>query len=188
MTLYAFILFSHIAGAFFLFAGLALEWAAISFLLRDPDPVQTKSWVHIAGVAPRFYGPAIGIIFLSGTYQGMRMKAWGQGWIGVALVTLFVIGSIGLALTGPRIRAAMKTLRDSPTGVSTVLRDRLHDPMLLASVRLRIVLVLGVLLLMVSKVNLPDSLVIIACATAIGMVMALSAWRRSAIRGARALN
>jgi len=52
MTLYALILFSHVTGAFFLFAGLALEWLAVSYLRRNPDSSQTDSWIHFARIAP----------------------------------------------------------------------------------------------------------------------------------------
>jgi hypothetical protein len=37
MTFYSLLLFAHITGVLFLFAGLALEWALISFLRRNPD-------------------------------------------------------------------------------------------------------------------------------------------------------
>jgi len=35
MTLYALILFSHVAGAFFLFAGLTLEWLSVQGRYRQ---------------------------------------------------------------------------------------------------------------------------------------------------------
>ncbi len=37
MTFYSLLLFAHIASAFFLFAGLAVESTLISFLRRNPD-------------------------------------------------------------------------------------------------------------------------------------------------------
>ena len=51
--------------------------------------------------------------------------------------------------------------------------------MLLASVRIRVALVLGVLLLIVSKLSLGPSLLVITCAAAMGLVIALPAWRRA---------
>jgi hypothetical protein len=180
MTLYALILFSHIAGAFFLFAGLALEWTAIAFFRRGLDTGQARMWISLASVASRLYGPALGVILLSGGYLGTKMKAWDQGWTPVAVVTLFVIGLLGAVLTAPRIRAIRKALQENSNTVSTVLRTRLHDALLLTSVRMRVALVFGVLLLMVSKVSLGPSLITMACATTLGLVIALPAWRRSA--------
>src|SRR5208282_1982948 len=114
MTLYALILFSHIASAFFLFAGLALEWAAVSYLRRNTPRFRGDSSLHLAGVAPRIYGPALGVILLSGGYLGSKIGGFSQGWVLVSLVTLFLIGIIGVAFTAPRYRALLKTSRKKP--------------------------------------------------------------------------
>jgi hypothetical protein len=179
MTLYALILFSHIAGAFFLFAGLALEWAALSYLRGTTPRFQGDSSLHLAGVAPRLYGPALGVILLSGGYLGSKMDAFRQGWVLVSVVTLFFIGIIGVAFTAPRYRALLNAFEKKTEGVSSTLQDRRRDPVLLASVRFRIALVFGVVLLMVSKLNLRLSLITIACAVAFGILVAIPSWRRS---------
>jgi hypothetical protein len=179
MTLYALILFSHIAGAFFLFAGLALESAAVSYLRKNPARVQRDSSLHFLGLAPRLYGPALGVILLSGGYLGSKIDGFRQGWVLVSLVTLFFIGIIGVAFTAPRFRALLKTFGEKSQDMS--YQDRRHDPILLASVRFRMALVFGVVLLMVSKLNLRLSLVTMAWAVALGILVALPAWRRSAI-------
>jgi uncharacterized membrane protein len=181
MTLYALILFSHIAGAFFLFAGLALEWAAVSYLRRNPARVQADSSLHLAGLAPRLYGPALGVILLSGGYLGSKIEGFKQGWVLVSLVILFFIGIIGAAFTAPRLRALLKAFEEKTDGMSAAFQNRRHDPILLASVRFRIALVLGVVLLMVSKLDLRLSLVTIACAAALGILAALPAWRHSPV-------
>jgi len=66
MTLYALILFVHIASAFFLFAGLSLQWLAFSQLRRSSGATQVKQWVRLAAFSARLYGPAIGVVILSG--------------------------------------------------------------------------------------------------------------------------
>jgi predicted integral membrane protein DUF2269 len=188
MTLYALILFSHIAGAFFLFAGLALEWAAVSYLRRNPARVQADSSLHLAGLAPRLYGPALGVILLSGGYLGSKIEGFKQGWVLVSLVSLFLIGIVGAAFTAPRLRALLKAFEEKSEGISASFQNRLHDPILLASVRFRVALVFGVVLLMVSKLNLRLSLVTIACAAALGILVALPAWRRSSIARVQVTN
>ncbi len=187
MTLYALILFSHVAGAFFVFAGLGLEWLAVSYLRRNLDRSQTDSWIHLARIAPRFYGPALGVVLLSGGYLASKMGG-NQGWILVSLITLLVIGVIGAVFTGPRVRTIWKAPKGNTDRSSTVFQNRLHDPVLLASVRLRVALVFGVVLLMVSKLNTRFSLVTIAAATALGMIAALPAWRRSAMQSTKSAN
>ena len=186
MTLYALILFSHIAGAFFLFAGLALEWAAVSYLRKNPARVQADSSLHLAGLAPRLYGPALSVILLSGGYLGSKIEGFSQGWVLVSLVTLFFIGAIGVASTAPRFRALRKTFGEKSRDLS--YQSRRHDPILLASVRFRVALVLGVVLLMVSKLNLRLSLVTMASAAVLGTLVALPAWRRSPIQRVEVTN
>jgi len=184
MTLYALILFSHVAGAFFLFGGLALEWLAVSYLRKNLESRQADSWIHLARIAPRFYGPALGLVLFSGGYLASKMGG-NQGWILVSFITLLVIGVIGVVLTRPRVRAIWKASQENAGRISTTFENRLHDPVLLASVRLRVALVFGVVLLMVSKLNTRFSLVTVAAATALGMIAALPAWRRSAIQNAK---
>jgi hypothetical protein len=180
VTFYSLLLFAHIAGAFFLFAGLALEWVLISFLRRNPDLAPFRAWSRLFSMAPRLYGPSLGVILLSGGYLGAQMRAWDQGWIRVSFATLLAIGLIGAALTAPRARAIRKMLAESSDSIFPVLQTRLQDPVLVASVRIRLALVFGVLSLMVSKVDLGASLIAIAGATALGLAMALPAWRRVA--------
>jgi hypothetical protein len=188
MTLYALILFSHIAGAFFLFTGLALEWAALSYLRQNAARVEADSSLPLAGLAPRLYGPALGVILLSGGYLGYKIDGFRQGWVLVSLVTLFFIGIIGQACTAPRLRTLLNTFEEKSRDTAAAYQHRRHDPILLASVRFRIALVLGVVLLMVSKMNLRFSLVAMACAVALGILVALPAWRRPPIRRVEVTN
>ena len=187
MTLYAVILFSHVAGAFFLFAGLGLEWLAVSYLRRNLDGREVDSWIHLARAAPWCHGPALGVVLFSGGYLASKTVG-NQGWILVSFITLLVIGVIGAVFTGPRVRAIWKASRGNTDRSSIVFRNRLHDSVLLASVRLRIALVFGIVLLMVSKLNTRFSLVTIAAAAALGMIAGLLAWRRSAIPSAKSAN
>jgi hypothetical protein len=179
MTFYSILLFAHIASAFLLFAGLALEWTLISFLWRNPDLAPLRAWSRLFSVAAGLYGPSLGVILLSGGYLGAQMKAWDLGWIRVSFATLLVIGAIGAIFTAPRGRAIRKLPAESSDSTIKSLQTRLQDPVLVASVRVRIALVFGVLLLMVSKVDLGSSLLIVVCALALGLAIALPTWRRA---------
>ena len=188
MTLYALILFSHIFSAFFLFGGLALEWLCLNYLRKSSDRLQADSWIHwihLARTAPRFYGPALGVVLFSGGYLASKIGG-NQGWILVSMVTLLLVGLIGAVVTGPRVRGIWKIAKEPAGRTSSPLQNSLNDPVLLTSVRLRSALVFGVLFLMVSKVDLRPSLVAIGCAAVLGLVIAIPAWRRAAVHGAKA--
>jgi hypothetical protein len=179
MSFYSVLVFTHIAGAFFLFGGLLLEWVVIGFLRRNPELSPFRAWSRVFALAPRLYGPALGVLLLSGGYLGAQMSAWGQGWIRVSFVTLFVIGAIG-GLTSRRFGTIRKLLGEASDATAEILLEKLNDPILIASVRIRIALVFGVVLLMVSKVPLGSSLIVISIAAATGVVAALPAWKGSA--------
>jgi len=186
MTVFAAILFSHIAGAFFLFAGLSVEWLAVSYLRKSLDRVHADSWINLAKIAPMFYGPAIGVVFLSGRYLASRV-GWDQTWIFAALAALVAIGLTGIVFTRPRVNAIVKIAKETPDKFSA-LEHRLHDPVLLASVRFRVALVFGILLLMVTKMDGTFSLIAISGAVALGALLAGLAWRRPVILAATAAN
>jgi hypothetical protein len=177
MTLFAAVLFSHIAGAFFLFAGLSLEWLACSYLRKSLDRAHADPWIELVRIAPMFYGPAIGVVLFSGRYLASKV-GWDQTWIVAALVALVAIGLVWAVFTRPRIRSIVKLAKDTPDRLSACLEHRLHDPVLLASVRFRVALVFGILLLMVTKLDGTFSVMAISGAVALGALMAGLAWRR----------
>lgn len=187
MTVFAAVLFSHIAGAVFLFAGLSFEWLTASYLRKSVDRLQADPWISLLRIAPMFYGPAIGVVFFSGRYLAEKV-GWGQTWIIGALVGLVVIGLVGFVFTRPRIRAIVNLAKETPDKLSACLEHRLHDPVLLASVRFRVALFFGILLLMVTKLDGMFSLIAISGAVALGAVMAAFAWRRPTLREATTAN
>ena len=82
-------------------------------------------------------------------------------------------------VTAPRARTIRKLLAVSSDSTFMALQTRLHDPVLVVSVRIRTALVFGVLLLMVSKQGLVPSVIAISCAAAFGLIIALPAWKRA---------
>lgn len=181
MTWYAAALFSHIAGALFLFAGLVLEWLAVSNSRRSLGRVRAHLWIRLLRSAPKFYVPAIVVVFFSGRYLASKVD-WDQTWILAALAGLVAIGLIWLIFSLPRVRGIEKIASDNPSEFSAALRQRLNNPVLLASVRMRVALVFGILLLMVTKIDSSLSLIIMAGSVGVGTLMAASCWRRPAIK------
>ena len=180
MTLYALILFIHIASAFFLFAGLTLQWMAFRVLRRAGGTAPTKQWVQLPVFSGKLYGPAIGLVILSGGYLGAAMKAWNQAWLPGSFLALLVVGAIGVAITQPRLRAVQKRMArngSEQSELSAEVIGRLQDPILMASVRVRVAIVLGVLFLMVSKVNLVPSIAVLLFSLIVGLVTAAFSWR-----------
>jgi hypothetical protein len=178
MTWYAAVLFSHIAGALFLFAGLVLEWLAISNGGRVVVRAHSELWTHLVCLAPKLYLPALVVVFFSGRYLAERV-GWEQTWILAALAGLVAIGLIWLIFTRPRVKAIQKIASGGESGFLVLLRERLNDPLLLASVGMRVALVFGILLLMVTKLDSMLSVFIMVGGVGLGTLLAASCWWRA---------
>jgi hypothetical protein len=180
MTLYALVLFFHISGALGLFISLALEWAAVRSLRGSLTLPQVRTWLPLFSYVPRFAGPSFGVILLSGGYLAAKISGGREGWIQAALLGLFLIATINMSFSVPRIKAIRKAnLNASDRQIPDVLRVRLEDPFLLAALRMRIALGLGIVFLMVSKLPLDASLMTMAAAACAGGLSALPLWRQS---------
>jgi hypothetical protein len=90
-----------------------------------------------------------------------------------------MVGAIGVGMSEPRMRAIRKRMVANGTELSADTMERLHDPVLVASVRIRVALVLGILFLMVSKVNLVLTVLVLLFGLVVGLVTAAFSWRPS---------
>ena len=131
--------------------------------------------IHVIRIVPWFYGPAFGVVLFSGQYLASRI-GWNQGWVVVSFISLLVIGLIAAIFSRPRVSAIHKIAKESPDKVSAALETGLTNPVLLASVRLRVALLLGIFLLMVSKLDVWWSLVTMAGAVSLGLILTVSGW------------
>ena len=179
MTLYSAALFLHIVGALLLFATLTLEGIALRQARRATTVVQVRDSAGIAGLT-RFAGPASAAgILVPGLF--MAATAWGPvPWILVGLGTWVLVGVLG-AVNGVRLASVGRAAAESAR-MSSGLAARIGDPLLLASWRVRVALVLGVVLLMPVKPSPMAALLVVAAAAAAGVVAGLPAWRRAGPR------
>jgi hypothetical protein len=87
------------------------------------------------------------------------------------------VGAIGVGVSEPRVRAIARCVGANGSPLFADAMERVNDPVLLASVRVRLALVLGVLFLMVSKVDLVATIEVLLFALAAGLVAAALLWR-----------
>ena len=175
MTTYTLILFAHVAGSFLLFAGLAVEWLGTSYLRMHLQRTHINSWIHVIRIVPWFCIPASGLVLLSGGYLASNL-GWNQAWVVVSFITLLVIGLIAAIVSRPRVRAIEKLAKQGPNQVPAALERNLNDPFLLASIRLRVALLLGIFLLMMCKPDVWWSLGTVAGSVSLGLILTVSGW------------
>jgi hypothetical protein len=172
-------LFLHVLGAFGLIAAFSIEGLALRGLRRAEDRSQALSALANMRLVQRFAPGSIGTILVTGLY--MMAVSWkAQGWILAALAGLVLIALVGGLLTGVRMARVGPALGRAPQALPPELQAGLRDPMLQASLRLRLALTLGIAFLMTVKPSAPASVLVLALAAAAGWLAGLALDRRTA--------
>ena len=180
MSVYAIAVFLHIVGALGLFAAMGLEWAGLHNLRRVATAGQLREWARLLGAIRFIGGPAALTLLITGIY--MSAVRWGQqGWISLGLVGLILIAVLGAVLTGRRVAAIVRALPPEDGPIPSVLRDRLHDPVLRVSAWLRTALALGIVFNMSTKPSGAVALTTLGVSLVFGLAAGLQSSRRPAV-------
>ena len=168
--LYQFALFLHIIGGFGLIAAITVEAIGLRGLRRAAQRNDALVWLGISrGIVMRLAPASLGLILVTGLY--MVATAWGpRGWIPVALASLLLLGVIGAFGTGLRMARIGPAVGRAKGPLSDELRRTLRDPILLMSLRVRLAMVLGVVLVMTVKPSAGASLLVIVLAIGLGLL------------------
>lgn len=178
ISLYSIALFLHIVGALGLFVALGLEWASLSYLRRAETVEQAREWLSMLNVQRRIYPISWLAILIPGFY--MAAIAWrATAWIPTALGAVVLLAVLGAALTGRRMVPIGQSVATESGSISSPLRQRLDDPLLWASLRIRTAIALGIVFLMSVKPELIGSLLTIGVAVILGLAFRLPARGRT---------
>jgi hypothetical protein len=174
---YQLALFFHVLAAFGLIAAMTLEAVSLRGLRQAVTGDAARSSLRgMEFVPPLGAGSAV-LILVTGIY--MMARAWGvQGWIVVALAGLIVNALAGALITRGRMARIGPSMAQLNGPLSPQAQRTLRDPILLASLRLRLSVVFGILFLMTVKPSLLVSLVVVLAAAAIGLITTLIPRRR----------
>jgi hypothetical protein len=85
---------------------------------------------------------------------------------------------LGVVLTAPRMAAIGRALLTDNGPISSSLHDLLHNALLWLSLRIRVSIALGIVVLMTLKPDLLGSLITMAVAIALGLAFSLPARSR----------
>ena len=89
---------------------------------------------------------------------------------------MVVIAVLGATISGRRVGAIAKTLRESGGGpISTSLAQRLHDPALILGLRARTAIFLGIIFLMTTRPGWGGALAVMGLAVVAGVAAGLPA-------------
>jgi hypothetical protein len=186
MTVFSVVLFFHLLGAVALFIAYGIEWTASALFRNGSSSEQVRSWLRVFKVSPPLSGIGLLVVLASGGYLASLSGAMKQGWIPAALIGIFVALVLGFALVLPRMKRIRAALPSGSEPIPPELHERLSDPILLTAIRVRVLLVTGILYLMAAKTALVPSLIALACAMLLGVILSISTWSRPAASAAKA--
>src|SRR5215472_11878890 len=187
MSIYTIVLFVHVIGAIGYFLGIGTSLLILVGLRRAHHVEQVRALIHLNNLSGPFGVGSAVVLLIAGLY--LALSAWSllTGWILVALISLLLIVPTSAALIAPRRSAIVKQLeRSAPDGaLSLSLSQRLHDPVLLATLLTVAALLLGIVFLMTTKPALAGSLIVMAVALLLGLLSSLlvSQMRRAPRQG-----
>jgi len=179
VTVFSVVLFLHLLGAVSLFIAYGIEWTASSLFRNASSPEQVRSWLRLFKVSPPLSGVGLGVVLLSGGYLASLSGVMKQGWIPVTLIAIFLALVLGFAMILPRMKRIRAALPSGNDPVSAQLRQRLSDPVLLTAIRVRVMVVTGIVYLMAAKISLVPSLVALIIAIVLGVIFAIPTWSRT---------
>jgi hypothetical protein len=186
MTVFSVVLFFHLLGAVSLFIAYGIEWTASTLFRNGSSSEQVRSWLRVFKVSPPLSGIGLLVVLASGGYLASVSGAMKQGWIPAALIGIFVALLIGFALILPRMKRIRAALPSGYEPISAQLQERLSDPVLLTAIRVRVLLVTGIVYLMAAKIALLPSLLALAGAVVLGLILSISTWSRPTTAAAKA--
>lgn len=179
MTVFSVVVFLHLAGALALFIGYGIEWTASALFRSATNVEQLRSWLRVFKVSPPLSGAGLAVLLLSGGYLASLTHTMKQGWIPATLLGILLALALGFVLVLPRMKRIRAALPSAGEPLSSAIRSAISDPVLLTAIRVRVMLATGIVYLMVAKPALDPSLLALAIAVALGVVLSLSVWKRT---------
>jgi len=167
MTPYSIALFLHIAGVLALFAGIGIEQTALRQLRNARSVAQVREWMTVFRGLRRIDAPAGLTILVSGGY----LAAHGAGfhaWVAAGIVGMVLMAVLGAAVGRRRFLAIVAALPPNDGKLSSLLRERIENPVLHAVAATRAAIGLGVVFDMVVKPPAAGAVIAIVLALVIG--------------------
>ena len=171
MSLYPVLVFLHVLGAMGLFAAIAIEAVALGRLRQTDAPAGVREGMALLARNERLGGIAMLTLIASGAW--MMATTWGhQWWIASAFIGIIGMGIAGGAVSSRRIRRLRAALAaERGPGLSQAFTSLQSSAALVASLRVRIALGIGIVALMTLKpTGAGTSLLILAAFAVAGLV------------------
>jgi hypothetical protein len=175
MMVRSLVLFVHSVGMLVLFGGMGVEWLILGALRRSTTQQQASLWLRVCAALPPVIGASVGLILVSGIYMTVRSELYQAGWVRVSFGAMVLMGILG----GPLIRSRMNAIREAggDNETAATLNRNAWDPLVRASLFIRLAVGLALVYLMIAKPGFSESLVVAGAALALGAAISVGAGR-----------
>ena len=174
MEWYSVALLVHILGVLGVFIATGIEQVVLLRLRAARTTQLVREWVRVMDGVDKLFPPSTLLLVLAGLFMTFTVWGWGQAWIDVSLGTLVLVGVLGLAVNGPRLKAIGRAVAVLPDGPLPADLSRLiYHPVLNMSTSITAFLTLGIVFLMTLKPGWLGSLGIMAGALVVAVSVAL---------------
>src|SRR5262249_38888980 len=134
------------------FLTLGIEWTGVARLRGAETAEQARAWFSLLAVG-RLIGPAtLAAVVLPALYMAWATWGW-PAWVVVSLVALALMAALG-AHNGIRLANIARDLGGAMGPVPAPIARRLRSPLFLGSLYSRLVIILGIVFLMTTKLDL----------------------------------
>jgi hypothetical protein len=177
LKLYHIMLFVHICALLVAIAASTLSHFAAIRMQATRTVGELRGWTLLVNKVGRAFPIALLVLVASGAYMVNKAWTWKAGWVNAALVGVVVLFACG-GYVGSRVNALRRALTgDADAAVDPAIARMLRDPLTNSIAWANTFLAIGIVYIMVNKSGLVDSILALAVAMAIGVVVAIPSWR-----------
>jgi len=180
MSVYANVVFLHLAAMAGLFIGYGLEWTATARLRASTRANAVRTWLGLYRLSLPLSGPALLVLILTGGYMAGVTGSSKEGWIVASLLGIVVALGIGFVLLLPRMKRIKAALPEGDVALSADGLALVQDAVIVTLIRMRLFLALGIVYLMTVKPALFTSIAALCAAMVIGILFSAGAWSKPA--------
>jgi mono/diheme cytochrome c family protein len=152
MLLYAVANYLHVVGSMAYFFTLGIEWTSVARLRHAETAEQARAWFSLLAVGRLIGRATLTAVVLPALYMAWTVWGW-PAWIIVSLVALGLMAALA-AHNGIRLANIERDLGQAIGPLPVLIAQRLTNPLFMASLYSRVVIILGIIFLMTAKPDL----------------------------------
>src|SRR5262245_50503995 len=116
MGWYSVALLVHILGVLGVFIATGIEQVVLLRLRAARATQFVREWTRVMAGMDKLFPPSVLLLLGAGLFMTFTVWGWDQAWIDVSLGTLGLVGVLGLAVNGSRLKAIERAVAALPDG------------------------------------------------------------------------